>query len=141
VPPKPEWSEDEDEHHHRGGKKKATASEPAAAPAGPTLKMPPFSQRVVAVPMWPVTGGSEKSYVEFQRAQAELELWENGVLRERLTAEQDARRAALSATDPDAPPTMINNAIAGMVQRRVQRPQALRSEFVILPYSWSTIFN
>jgi protein phosphatase PTC7 len=130
-------------------KKPAPAATPAAAAgdARKVLQMPPFGQRVIAIPFWPVTGGSEKSYVEFQRAQAELELWENGVLRERLLAQQEARRAMFqqnalrdpSTNDLEERPQMINNAIAGTMQRRMQKPQSLRSDYVILPYSWSVI--
>lgn len=144
--------------------------------------------------MWPVEGGSEKSYVEFQRTQAEvksfvrsflclcdvlaiddgaafghsqLELWENGMLRERmqqqpaqpdsLTPLQQMQRApgtplvvddarANQATDLNVIHNN-NNRRAGIVLsplaapmlRRIARPQELRSEFVLLPYSWKIV--
>jgi hypothetical protein len=96
------------------------------------LQLPPLEKRVVAVPMWPVDGGGEHDYVEFQKATAELELWENGALRERqaenvapptMTASQRASRA-------------VHNPVANPMMRRIARPQELRSEYVLCPYSW-----
>ena len=150
------------------------------------LKLPEFRKRVVAVPMWPVTGGSglfrnlfgfsfaynamvcawmtEQSYVEFQRAKAELELWENAIVRERQEAdaqnlkreslrrqqwyaaqEQSVREAALAdGRDPDKAVAryrqqqhQVHNPVANPMARRIARPAELRSEYVLLPYSWS----
>uniref|UniRef100_A0A7S1VSM4 PPM-type phosphatase domain-containing protein n=1 Tax=Sexangularia sp. CB-2014 TaxID=1486929 RepID=A0A7S1VSM4_9EUKA len=108
----------------------AAAADAARADAAATAAAAPlvdrlFSRPTIGVPWWTVGAGAEEAFIEYTKASAALEMFENKLLKRYA----DARGIRTTPT------TQLISTSRGVIAKKVNAP-SIKSEYVLMPYHW-----
>jgi protein phosphatase PTC7 len=105
----------------------AETARTAAAEAAAALSLADrlFSRPFIGVPWWTVGGGAEEAFIEYTKASAALEMFENKLLKRYA----DARGIRTTPT------TQLISTSRGVIAKKVNAP-SIKSEYVLMPYHW-----